>query len=88
MDYNFTKALQDEASERTEPAEISDAREIFEKLLVTTTESIGFPRGDLAESAIKEGIDLTKEFLKVSNPQTRRLIVDLVEKIAALNAGR
>ncbi len=88
MDYNFTKALQDDNVERAEPAEISDTREIFEKLLVTTTDSVGFPREDLSKTAIQEGIDLTREFLRVSNPQTRRLIVDLVEKIAALSAAR
>lgn len=89
MKYKFNKSSPEPAkNESGEKVKCQDARDVFKKLLVTTSELVGFPRNDLSELAIQDGVILTQRFLKVSNPQARRLIIDLVEIIAALSNSR
>ncbi|QAY95023.1 hypothetical protein CWB41_04160 [Methylovirgula ligni] len=92
MKYKFSKSSLDQAKkesiEEIKSREISAVREILEKLLTITTGSVGFPREDLSETAVQEGVELTREFLKILNPQARRLVIELVTIIAELSGDR
>ncbi len=92
MKRKFSKSSPDQAKkeslEEIKSRKISAAREILEKLLTIATGSVGFSREDLSATATQEGLQLTREFLNILNPQARRLVVELVTTIAELSGDR
>ncbi len=72
-----------EAKERA--LSIAAATAIFQRLLITASDTVGFPSKDTSRPTIDQGVLLVEEFLEISNPHVRGLVVQLVSAIAELN---
>ncbi len=82
-DGAHTPETEAEARERT----LNKAVGIFQRLIVTASDTVGFPSPNTSRPAIEQGVRLTKEFLRISNQQVHVLIVELVSAVADLKCS-
>jgi hypothetical protein len=65
---------------------LAEAADIFQRLIVTASDTVSFPSSNTSRPAIEQGVRLTKEFLRISNHQVRVLLVELVSAIADIES--